>query len=321
MKKFSLKDNLIAYLISMRWYGSFIAGMAGFLGIIFSGAEPPASKQIMVLSILFIGWGVNQVINDYLGLAEDKHNAPGRPMVTGKLDVKFAISVSFILFLIGLIITYKLNRQAIIVYLAIFGLNIIYERAKRIPLLGNVAFGLLIAPCVHYAALCVNDATFLSVLTDRRIATLSILVWMVNFVLCFFSDFKDYRGDKEAKIKTLVVLLGIEKAKYLGFILITLPFMYLFLAVRLIFIGGFFLEGTFVVMMITAFLCFLLVAVRFAKYPPEKNSYSIKLLIAATVLFITTLIGLINPLLSMLLFVINPMLLAMVFFSYNNYPA
>jgi len=305
----------------MRWYGSFIAGMAGFLGIIFSGADPTATKQIIVLSILFIGWGVNQVINDYLGLAEDRHNAPKRPMVSGRLNIKFALGLSIFLFLVGLIITYFLNKGAVTFYLVLFGLNIMYERAKRIPLLGNIAFGLLLAPCVHYAAMCVSEQRFLAVLFDRRLATLAILVWLVNFVLCFFSDFKDYEGDKKENVKTLVVLLGIDKAKYLGFILITIPFIYLYFVIKLQILAKYPPDVYFILMRIATFLSFLFVSVRFFKYPQGAGvSYSLKWAFVATVAFITMLIALSNTLLSMLLFAINPLLMGIIFNLYSDYP-
>lgn len=321
MQKFSLKDNIVAYVISMRWYGSFIAGMAGFVGIVFSEANPSTMTQIAVLGILFIGWGVNQVINDYLGTEEDKHNAPKRPIVSGRLNTKFALGLSVALFIIGVIITYFLNKEAVIFYFVIFGLNIIYERAKRVPLLGNITFGLLIAPCVYYAAMCVSGERFLPTLFDKKLATLAMLVWLVNFVLCFFSDFKDYEGDKLAKIKTLVVLLGIDKSKYLGTILIFIPFLYLYFVVRAGILAPYPPDAYFVLMRIAAFLCFLFAGVRFIKYPQGSATYySLKWVFASTVAFITMLIGLINPLLSMLVFVINPLLIGIIFYLYADYP-
>lgn len=321
MQKFSLRDNLVAYIISMRWYGSFIAGMSGFVGIVFSGANPSTITQITILGILFIGWGVNQVVNDYLGLEEDQHNAPKRPMVSGRLNIKFALSLSAVLFVVGLVITYFLNKEAISFYVIIFGLNIIYERAKRVPLLGNITFGLLIAPCVYYAAMCASNARFLPIVLDRKLATLAILIWLINFVLCFFSDFKDYEGDKKANIKTLVVLLGIERAKYLGAFLILIPFLCLYFVVKMGVITKYPPDAYFILMRITAFLCFLFAGVRFLKYPQgQATYYSLKWVFVATIAFITMLIGLAAPLLSMMLFVIDPFLIGLIFYLYGDYP-
>jgi geranylgeranylglycerol-phosphate geranylgeranyltransferase len=321
MQKFSLKDNIIAYIVSMRWYCAFISGMAGWLSITFSVRTPNIYKELTVLSILFIGWGVNQVINDYLGLTEDKYNAPQRPMVTGKLNIKFALYLSIVLFLIGFIITYMLSKQAIIFYLLIFSLNIVYERAKRMPLLGNIFFGLLIASCLYYAAICTSQQQFTTVLLNSRIAALAILVWLINFVLCFFSDFKDYEGDKKTKVRTLVVLLGLDRAKYLGLILIILPFIYLYFILRFSILRPYLPNLYFFIMLIVCFICFLYPAMLFVRYPQGKNTYySLEWIIIADVLFKTMLMGLVYPIFSVVLFIINFFLIKILFNLYRDYP-
>lgn len=321
MKSNFFKDNLIAYLISMRWYCAFISGMAGWLAIAFSETVPDISKQIVVLSVLFIGWGVNQVINDYLGLAEDSHNAPKRPMVSGRLNTKFALNLSFILFLVGLIATAFISKPAIIFYLIMFFLNIAYERAKRIPLLGNIFFGLLIASCVYYAAVGISGRPTQTILQDSKIANLAILVWLVNFALCFFSDFKDYQGDKKANVRTLVVLLGIDRAKYLGFVLIMLPFIYLYYVLKLSLLPYAYPNLLFLLMLIFSFLSLLYPAILFLKYPQGENTYyALKWIIIGTVLFKATLIGLINPVLSISLFTLSFISIKLLFVLYKDYP-
>ncbi|MBL7130240.1 MAG: UbiA family prenyltransferase [Candidatus Omnitrophica bacterium] len=322
MKNFSLKNNIVAYLVSMRWPYSFISGMAAWIGIIFCGINPDISKQIIVLSIAFIGWGVNQVINDYLGINEDRINAPNRPMVTGQLDIRFALTMSTILGMIGLIVTYQLNREALIFYLFVFGLNIVYERTKRMPLLGNIFFGLLIAPCIYWAAMCVGARRLLDVLFDSKLASLAILVWLSNFVLCFFTDFKDFKGDKKTGVRTLVVVLGIHKAKYLGFILIAIPFLCLYYFLKLSLLFPYLSNIYFLVMIVLSFLSFLYPAILFSKYPGGKSTYySLKWVIMAVTLFQTALIGLVNPYLSTILFMLNLICIYLLFSLYKDYRA
>ena len=171
----------------MRWHGALIATMAGWLGIISSGAELNVAKIILILTVLCVGWGVNQVINDYLGLKEDSFNAPSRPMASGALNSRFALIVSAILFTTGLLISYALNPETVILYLFVFALNIIYEPLKRIPLVGNIIFGLLIAPCLYYGATCASQNRLAAILSDAYLARLAILVWLINTALCFIS--------------------------------------------------------------------------------------------------------------------------------------
>ena len=76
-----------AYIKSMRLYYSFITGIAGWVGVAYyeylanlpAGARektieiiPSEEKKIVILVLLFLSWGINQIINDFLGLKEDK---------------------------------------------------------------------------------------------------------------------------------------------------------------------------------------------------------------------------------------------------------
>ncbi len=319
MQKFSLKGNLYNYFASMRWYGAFISVMAGWLGIIFSGVTTSIFRQAAILAILFVGWGVNQIINDYLGLREDKFNAPERPMVTGALNARFALALSLALFIIGLMATYRLNPQANILYLFVFALNIVYERAKRMPSLGNITFGLLIAPCVYYGAVCVNRSKILDVFFDSNLAVLAILIWLINAVLCFFADFKDYQGDKIAKVNTLVVALGLHRAKYLGLFFATLPFLCLWYFLRKLLLFHFFINKHFLVMLTLTFFTFCYSALLLIKNPQGENThYSLKWALLGVVLFETTLGGLIKPALSIIIFIFNLTCITLIFCLYKD---
>jgi geranylgeranylglycerol-phosphate geranylgeranyltransferase len=102
-KKFSpLIVFLRAYVKSMRLYYSFVTGIAGWIGVSYyeyiattegprgtSGMiktierPTPDDQKVVILVILFLAWGINQIINDFLGQKEDRINAPERPMVSG----------------------------------------------------------------------------------------------------------------------------------------------------------------------------------------------------------------------------------------------
>ncbi len=306
----------------MRLYFAFISVTAGWLGITYCGVKPDISRQIAVLIILFLGWGVNQVINDYLCLPEDKHNAPHRATVTKELDTKFALYASIGLGFIGLMVSFYLNAQSIVIYLLFFILNITYKRAKRMPLLGNIIFGLLIVPCIYYAAMIAGNRGLADVLQDSKLAILAMLVWLANFTLCFFADFKDYAGDKLENVKTLVVVLGINKARYLGFFLIALPFLCLYFFLKWSLLLPYPPGIYFLAVLSAAFLSFFWAAVLFYKFPQGKSTYySLKWVITGAVLFETALIGIADTNLSIILFIANFFLVRIIFARHRDYLA
>ena len=292
-----------AYIKSMRPYLFLVTGIAGWLGIAFSNLQAGILRQIIVLVILFTSWGINQIINDFLGLKEDRINAPHRPMVTGELNIKYALITTFLFFLLGGIITYLLNPYALILYFIGYVFNIIYEYFKGIPLLGNIWFGVLMGICPLYGALAISQENFMIIFSNKDLLFVSLFVVLICSTMCFFTYFKDYRGDKLTGKKTLVVLLSPVRAKFLNFIMSTFPFIILFVILYykiwqpginlyfLIFIGI-----SFIILQYTAFLYF--------KNPQgEKSYYSLKWNFTGTVLFKSSFVALVNPLLSMMIFI------------------
>ncbi len=218
---------LKAYVKSMRLYYSFITGMAGWIGVAYYEflanhpvertieLIPTQEKKFVILILLFLSWGINQIINDYLGLKEDRINAPDRPMVTGELNPNKAVTLSAILLIATTCITYfYLEPVAIIFIFAGVLLNIIYEFAKAYGIIANVVFGLMITMATFYGFYAAGP-TESSFLAAHRLSGL-ILIWLINALMTFYTYFKDYKGDKSVGKRTVVVKYGLKKSKFLA---------------------------------------------------------------------------------------------------------
>jgi len=294
-----------AYIKSMRPYLFFATGIAGWLGIVFSGVEVNILRKFMVLVLLFFSWGINQIVNDYLGIKEDRINAPLRPMVSGELNIKYALVTTFTLFVVGAVISYLLNPYALIVYLIGYIFNIIYEYLKGIPLVGNIWFGILLSVCPFYGALAVSKQNLFMVLTNKDLVFVSLFIALMFSTMTFFTYYKDYKGDKLAGKKTLVVLLSPEKARFLNFLMAFIPYTALFIIIYSklwqpdVNIWFLILNGvSFLLISYTALLLF--------KYPSGKNTIdTLKWNFSGTILFETSFIALANPLLSLVLFIVG----------------
>ena len=289
----------------MRPYLFFLSGMAGCTGIVYAGGTS-ILKTALILAVVFFGWGVNQVINDILGLKEDRINAPHRPLVTGELPFKTAITISAVFFIAGLAVTAYLNIYAIWIYLAVFLLNVFYEYMKGIPFVGNLVFALLMPLCLYYGAMCVNGAG-LEILTEESLWTAAVAFFLINFSMCFFTYYKDYDGDKKTGKKTLVVLLSPEKAKFLNFIFSLLPFAVLFFLpfeLNLFFTGA----------MLLNFLMFQYTAWIFFKDTAGENTYyNLKWNFVTAVLYESSFIMLTAPQIGIMFYVLNFFIVMMLF--------
>ena len=74
---------------------------------------PTPEKKGVILAILFLAWGINQIFNDYLGLEEDRINAPDRPMVTGELQPRAAVLLSTVLMIVAIAVTWSQSKEPI----------------------------------------------------------------------------------------------------------------------------------------------------------------------------------------------------------------
>ena len=65
----SMSGFVRAYIKSMRLYYAFITGIAGWIGVSFYNFCMPehadAVRSGLILVMLFLSWGINQIINDY----------------------------------------------------------------------------------------------------------------------------------------------------------------------------------------------------------------------------------------------------------------
>ncbi|MCO1602492.1 UbiA family prenyltransferase [Desulfosporosinus nitroreducens] len=312
-----------AYIKSMRLYYAFVTGIAGWIGMAFYEyiakspfqtveIVPVTEKKALVLVVLFLSWGINQIINDYLGLKEDRVNAPHRPMVNGELNPQKALTLTGILLIISLLTTY-IYLEPIALFPAILGilLNIVYEYAKAHGILGNIVFGLMISTCTAYGFLAAGP-TNSPYFTYSRVSVL-ILVAVMNGLMTFYTYFKDYEGDKAAGKRTIIVRLGVDKSRYLAAISALLPagiflvlYMNNFIEARV--------NNMFLILAGLTFFLELWTGYLYFKNPQgERTYYSLVANFRACICGQATLIALFNTELAMLLFLVSYMFVGFLF--------
>ncbi|MCB8814385.1 UbiA family prenyltransferase [Desulfosporosinus shakirovi] len=312
-----------AYIKSMRLYYAFVTGIAGWIGMAFYEyiakspfqtveIVPMTEKKALVLVVLFLSWGINQIINDYLGLKEDRVNAPHRPMVNGELHPQKALTLTGILLVSSLLTTY-IYLEPIALFPAILGilLNIIYEYAKAHGILGNIVFGLMISTCTAYGFLAAGP-TNSPYFTYSRVSVL-ILVAVMNGLMTFYTYFKDYEGDKAAGKGTIIVRLGVDKSRYLAAISALLPagiflvlYMNNFIEARV--------NNMFLILAGLTFFLELWTGYLYFKNPQgERTYYSLVANFRACICGQATLIALFNTELAMLLFLVSYMFVGFLF--------
>lgn len=317
-----------AYVKSMRLYYAFITGIAGWIGVAYYDFIVKSSfrtvevflsieKKIVILMMLFLSWGINQIINDYLGLREDRINAPQRPMVTGELNAKKALILSGVLQM-GTFLVTLFYLQPIAIIPAALGilLNILYEYAKGFGFIGNIVFGLMISMCTIFGFLA-SGPTAQPYFTLSRISVL-ILVAVMNGIMTFYTYFKDYKGDKEAGKNTVIVKFGIQKSRYIGVVLSFVPAV-LFI---LLYLNNYIeakLQPAFFILAILAFILQLWTGALYYKKPEGTDTYySLSVNFRACTCGQAVLIALFHPKLAAVLFFISYFFVKLLFHLHSN---
>jgi geranylgeranylglycerol-phosphate geranylgeranyltransferase len=312
-----------AYIRSMRLYYAFITGIAGWIGVSFYQFCRPAGfnypRGVLILVMLFLSWGINQIINDYLGLAEDRINAPNRPMVTGELNAPAALAVSVILLLGVCVVTYFLNPWALIPVIAGVLLNVLYEYAKAWSLAGNAVFGLSIAMCTVYGFVAAGPLPS-PVVTSNRVSAF-VLVAVLNALMTYYTYFKDHKGDRLAGKHTFVVRHGLRAARCAGVAGAFLPTLAFLLCARvgwLPFRDILYPEHFVFCAVMTLFLQ-LWTAVLFYRHPVgERTYFSLATNIRACVAGQVTLIAIFNGPLALYLLSASYILIGFLFDLYKD---
>ncbi len=330
---------LKAYIKSMRLYYAFVTGIVGWLGIsyyqfiaredyynplsnfVHTIQQPtPLFKKIVIIIILFLAWGINQIFNDYLGLEEDRINAPDRPMVTGELNPKSALTVSASLLTVTLLITwFYLEPIAIIPLLAGIGLNIVYEYAKGHGVWGNFVFGVMIAMCGLYGCWAAGPTD--TYFTRSTISAL-IFITVTNGLMTYYTYFKDATGDKLAGKNTVVVKYGLERNRYIAIVVSFLP--------SVLFVIGYYgfqafqieLNRIFVILgLLTVFLQVWTGYLYYRNPKGELTYYSLVTNIRACTCAQAAIIALFNPELGMILFILTYVFVGFLFNLNTNIKA
>ncbi|MBQ6109394.1 MAG: UbiA family prenyltransferase [Thermoguttaceae bacterium] len=216
---------LYYYIRSMRLYYAFVTGSTVLAGLVLGAGENGVTWNWQTLLALVAGyliWGVNQIFNDWSGLAEDRINAPHRPMVCGKLPIVPALVLSLVLELLFGAIFCWINPWLLAPLLVGVVLNLVYSWLKGWPIVGCLVYGAAISCCFLFGIIlaCPQGIVF-----PHGTWNWFLVFVLIHALMCHFSYFKDVVGDGEAGKRTLQVVLGVKRA----FWLVEIPTVFLLL--------------------------------------------------------------------------------------------
>ncbi len=201
----------------MRYKNCAMAGLAGIIGAAIAYNTAMAYDSATMLSILpvfltvFLITGAGNAINDYFDAGIDAVNRPDRPIPSGRLSKKTALSFSIALFACGIIVAYFIG--AVPFFIALFNSLLLYLYAfsfKRKVFVGNLSVSYLTGSTFIFGGAAYGtkgiEATYV-------LFFLSMLATLAREIV---KAIEDIEGDRKDGAVTLPIRIGERSSAYIA---------------------------------------------------------------------------------------------------------
>ena len=202
-------QNLLIVVLTQFLARLFLVGPKS--EIIHSLTDP--TIWILSLSTVCIA-AAGYIINDYFDVKIDLINKPDRVVIGRYLKRRVAMSVHQVLNVIGCLLGLYLSRWVFLVDVVSVSLLWFYSaQFKRQPLIGNIVISLLTALSFIVMAVYYRQNT-------EMLLIYALFSFGVTLVREIIKDMQDKRGDARFGCRTLPIVWGLRRTKYLLYVLI-----------------------------------------------------------------------------------------------------
>ncbi|GAC1347502.1 MAG: chlorophyll synthase ChlG [Acetobacteraceae bacterium] len=167
--------------------------------------------------------GTSQAANDWYDRHVDAINEPGRPIPSGRVPGRAGLWIALVWTGLSLLVAARLGAWAFGAAVVGLGLAWAYSapplRLKRNGWWGNLAC----AACYEGLPWFTGAAIMASALPDTRIIVLAMLYSAGAHGIMTLNDFKSVEGDRLTGIRSLPVILGVDRAARLACAVMALP--------------------------------------------------------------------------------------------------
>lgn len=189
-----------------------------FIGIaaacLIAGAAPEQWPRILMTALAgALAGAFGNVINDVYDVAIDRVNKPHRAIASGRVSPRAGSIWAAVCALAALLLSLPLGSGPALIVAASILLMFAYSAVlKRIPLIGNLAVGILTGAAFVFGAL----------VFDRPEAGIvpAVFAFLFNIAREILKDIEDVRGDQAQNVRTLPVVAGEHVALLLVTILL-----------------------------------------------------------------------------------------------------
>lgn len=223
-------ESICAFFVLVRWFHELVAilpFLALYLIIEYYIQQRGDIESLQPYSFIIVCIAVQLLIaagcifNDIMDLGIDKINKRDRHIIGRKISLKNAwrlfAATSVLILAFSVYISIYLFSEWAFIAAGVYLLSLLYSIVlKKSPLMGNIAIAFLAAFIPLVILFFAKDP--IALLDDEKINTLIYLYALFPFFITtareLSLDISDMEGDKAGGCKTLPVVIGAQKAKW-----------------------------------------------------------------------------------------------------------
>ncbi len=205
---------MFPYLVMIRPVNALMSAVAVLIGgLLVAGKDPVLLSSPLPLALamaaVFLITGAGNSINDYFDVDSDKVNKPKRPIPSGRVTRRRALTFSIALFVIGILVSVLINWACILIAVVNSILLIVYSYSlqDRI-LLGNVVVGYLVGSTFLF-----GGASFGNLLLPGLFTLLAGLATITREIV---KDLEDIEGDRKSFLKKITSGVKVKLSRFVG---------------------------------------------------------------------------------------------------------
>jgi chlorophyll synthase len=220
---FPAPSAVLELLKPITWFAPVWAFMCG---VVSSGAPLQTRWPLALAGMVLAGPAIcatSQAVNDWFDRDVDAINEPGRPIPSGRIPGQWGLWIGVVWTGLSLILAFSLGSW--VLRAAILGLALAWAysapplRLKQRGWWGPIS----VAVCYEGLAWFTGAAVMNGALPDGRVIVLAALYSFGAVGIMVLNDFKAVEGDRQMKLLSVPVDLGVENAAWLACVVMAAP--------------------------------------------------------------------------------------------------
>lgn len=209
--------SFIKSLLQLTRFGNLvIVGLAQYFTAGFLiGPEALTDFSLFLLSTstIFIA-AAGYIINDYYDVKIDYINKPERVVIGRSITRRYAILFHSMLSVVGILTAFALSwKIALLNSFSAFLLWLYSNSLKRLPFIGNFTVAFLTGLSIYMVDLYFRTGSALIIIY-------SSFAFFMTLIREIIKDMEDLKGDNTFGCRTLPIVWGLRKTKYLIYVLL-----------------------------------------------------------------------------------------------------